>query len=71
MGCNVIALSPRHFVNRGSVLACGFIIHLDVTGMSEARDRVLKIWQRGLQLKKTDFAFIVLLPVRHSSGRVF
>jgi hypothetical protein len=36
---------------------------LDVTGMSEARDRVLKIWQRGLQLKKTDFAFIVLLPV--------
>lgn len=62
----MIALSPRHFVNRGSVLASGFIIHLDVTGMREARDRVLKIWQPGLQLKKTDSAFIVFLrvPVR-------
>ena len=62
----MIALSPRHFVNRGSVLSSGFIIHLDVTGMSKARERVLKIWQHGLQLKKTDSVFIVLLaaPVR-------
>ncbi len=59
----MIALSPRHFVNRGSVLASGFMIHLDVTGMSEARDRVVSLWQPGLQLKKSDSAFIVLLPV--------
>ena len=59
----MIDLSRRHFVNRGSVLASGFMIHLDLTGISEARDRVLKIWQPGLQLKKTDSAFIVLLPV--------
>lgn len=59
----MIALSPRHCLNRGSVLASGFIVHLDVTGMSEGRNRVLKMWQPGLQLKKTDSAFIVLLPV--------
>lgn len=58
----MIALSPRHFVNRGSVLASGFMIHLDVTGMSEARARVVKLWQPGLQVKKSDSAFIVLLP---------
>ncbi len=59
----MITLSPRHFVNRGSVLASGFMIHLDVTGISEARDRVVRLWQPGLQLKKSDSAFIVLLPV--------
>jgi hypothetical protein len=58
----MIALSPRHFVNRGSVLASGFMIRWRVTGISEARDRILKLWQPGLQLKKTDSAFIVLLP---------
>src|SRR5438132_2588848 len=59
----MIVLCPRHFVNRGSVLASGFVVHWRVIGISEARDRILKLWQPGLQLKKTDSAFIVLLPV--------
>src|SRR5262245_44230205 len=58
----MMALSPRRFVNRGSVLAPGFMIHLDVTGMSEARNRIMRLWQPGLKVKKTTAAFIVLLP---------
>jgi hypothetical protein len=58
----MIALSPRHFVNRGSVLASGFIIPWGIMGVNRARDRVLDLWQPGLRLKKTDCAFIVLLP---------
>src|SRR5262245_28441471 len=57
-----LMLNPRHCVNRGSVLASGFIILWNVMGMKEARVRVLSLWQRGVRVKKTDAAFIVLLP---------
>jgi len=57
-----LPVNPRHCVNRGSVLASGFIIRWDVVGMKEARRRVLSLWQSGLRVKKTDAAFIVLLP---------
>src|SRR5262249_36169278 len=57
-----LSVNPRHCVNRGSVLAWGFIIRWDVVGMKEARRRVLSLWQSGLRVKKTDAAFIVLLP---------
>src|SRR5262249_49239948 len=54
--------NPRHCVNRGSILASGFIIRWDLMGMKDARRRVLSLWQSGLRVKKTDAAFIVLLP---------
>lgn len=58
----MMELRPRHFVNRGSILASGFMIRWDIAGVNAARRRVLDLWHPGLQLKKTDSAFIVLLP---------
>jgi hypothetical protein len=62
----MIAAKPRHFVNRGSVLASAFMIHVDTLGLTEARKRVLSVWQPGLGVKQVGDAFIVLLssPLR-------
>src|SRR5438045_904496 len=58
----MIALKPRQFVNRGSILASGFMVSWDASGMNETRKRVMDLWRPGLQLKRNDAAFIVLLP---------
>lgn len=61
-------LSPRNFVHRGSVSACGFMIPCEATGTGEARKRVLKLWQPGVQVKRVDgFDFLLVTfpePVR-------
>jgi hypothetical protein len=59
----MIAIKPRHFVNRGSVLASGFMIRWNTAGMNATRNRILDLWQPGLQVKRTGDAFIVLFPV--------
>jgi MoxR-vWA-beta-propeller ternary system protein len=58
----MMATAPRQFVNRGSVLAFGFIIRWNIIGMDEARQRVLELWRPGVQVKTAHDAFIVLLP---------
>ena len=57
----MIALRPRIFVNRGSILASGFLIPWDIVGLPEARRRVLDLWQPGVQVKQLQSAFLVLL----------
>lgn len=63
----MIAMRPLHFVNRGSVLASGFMIAIDTVGATEARRRALRLWRPGVQIKRlkdgeAGEAFIVLLP---------
>ncbi|PYP82463.1 MAG: hypothetical protein DMG65_26270 [Candidatus Angelobacter sp. Gp1-AA117] len=58
----MIAVQPRQFVHRGSVLASGFLLRWELTGIREARRRVLPLLGGGAQVKTTGDAFIVLLP---------
>lgn len=63
----MIAVRPAHFVNRGSVLASGFVIFTDIAGVTQARRRVLRLWQPGVQIRKlttggASEALLVLLP---------
>lgn len=58
----MITVQPRQFVHRGSVLASGFLLRWELTGVHEARQRVLPLLRGGAQVKTTGDAFIVLLP---------
>ncbi len=63
----MIAVRPVQFVNRGSVLASGFMIGTAAMGVTEARRRVLRLWRPGVQIKKLKAGgagetLIVLLP---------
>ena len=62
----MIALRPRKFVNRGSVLAAGFKLDLAVMGITQARRRVLRLWQPGLRVLTSPArdVYFVLLPAR-------
>lgn len=57
-----MVLQPRRYVHHGSILASGFIISWDTTGIDEVRRRVLDLWKPGVRLKKTDSAYIAFLP---------
>jgi hypothetical protein len=59
----MIAVQPRHFVYRGSILASGFIIRSDLATVGETRRRVLDLWQPGLRVKAIDSSLIAILPV--------
>jgi hypothetical protein len=64
----MIALSPRNFVHRGSISACGFMIPCEAMGTGEARKRVFELWQPGVQVKRVDGFDLLLVtfpePVR-------
>ena len=58
----MITVQLRQFVHRGSVLASGFLLRWELTGVYEARRRVLPLLRGGARVKTTGDAFIVLLP---------
>ncbi len=67
----MMELRPSQFVNRGSVLASGFLMSTGTMGVKEARKRILDLWVPGMQVKKIGDDFLVLLkePVRVRAER--